>query len=81
MRASSKCDDMSIEKLQAGHQLYVNKCGKCHYLYRPNRFSEEKWLSKMPDMKLEAKLTDEEIDLVTKYILTMREAVPQQKMK
>ena len=78
-RASLKWSDMNLEKMQTAHRLYINKCGNCHFLYRPNRFSEEKWRAEMPDMKKEAKLNDEQIDLITKYILVMREAVPSQK--
>ncbi len=63
-----------LSKLQEGHKLYINKCGTCHYLYRPHQFTLEKWEKLMPDMKVEAKLNDAENQLITDYILAMQNA-------
>jgi len=67
-------NNMDIESLDNGYNLYVNKCGSCHYLYRPTRFSEEKWKMEVPKMAGKAKLSQEQQELVLQYLLTMREA-------
>lgn len=72
-------EDMNLEKLQAGHALYINKCGKCHYLYRPQRFTEGQWLKKLPDMKKEAKLDSNQYELISRYIFTMKDAITTKK--
>ncbi|MBI3502921.1 MAG: hypothetical protein HY063_14110 [Bacteroidetes bacterium] len=73
-RAQTKWSGSDLASLQKGHSLYMNKCGSCHYLHRPNKYSEEKWKKEMPEMSNRAKLTGEEQELVLHYLLTMREA-------
>ncbi len=73
-RAQERWHDMDLQTLKNAHKLYLLKCGKCHYTYNPTNYSEEAWLKRMPDMKREAKLDSAEFKLLTKYVLTMREA-------
>lgn len=61
--------DLSLEQLQAGMDLYSVKCGSCHTLYRPQDISRERWDRVLPDMKQEAKLTEEEYQQISRYIL------------
>ncbi|HEY4800306.1 MAG TPA: hypothetical protein VII99_14595 [Bacteroidia bacterium] len=65
---------VTLEELKSGHELYIRKCGNCHYLYRPNRFTEEKWKAKIPKMALKAKISGDEQNRVLRYILAMRDA-------
>ena len=64
--------DASLTQLSEGYNLYKNKCGSCHYLYRPNKFSEEKWKQKIPEMGKKAKLDSTQVQLITRYILTAK---------
>ncbi len=61
------------EALNKGYYLYANKCGSCHYLYRPVKFTEEKWIKEMPEMAQRTKITADEQSLILKYLLTKRE--------
>jgi hypothetical protein len=56
--------------LYKGYHLYKNKCGSCHFLYKPENYSLSKWDSILSKMKLEAKITDEQLDLIKKYVYT-----------
>ncbi len=66
--------NIHIESLLKGRALYINKCGKCHYLYNPLKFTDEKWVKEMPDMSRKSKITSTEAELILKYIFIMREA-------
>ena len=68
--AKKKWNDASLDQLNKGYSLYVAKCGACHFLYKPSQFTESKWLEMFPKMKLKAKLNDEQIDLIMKYVIT-----------
>jgi hypothetical protein len=48
--------------------VYKNKCGSCHFLYRPEKYNSSQWDSILPSMKKEAKLSDMELELLKKYI-------------
>ncbi len=63
----------TIEELKNGQNIYIQKCGNCHYLYRPIRFSEEKWRHEMPEMSVKSKISNDQQTLILKYLLTMRE--------
>ncbi len=66
--------DCTLEKLNAAHTLYTNKCGTCHALKDPFSEDEAGWRKIVPPMAKKAKLTDEEQALILNYVLTMREA-------
>ena len=72
---------ITLEELLEAHELYKIKCGGCHYLYRPYRFTVDKWKTVMPEMKTEAKLSDEEYRLLFNYVMTMQKNNPTQKLK
>jgi hypothetical protein len=65
--------------LHQGYDLYVNKCGACHVLYRPTKFSEEKWKKEVPDMSPRAHITPQETEMILRYVLTRREVILVQK--
>lgn len=79
-QAKKKWNDVSLDQLNQGYSLYVAKCGSCHFLYNPAKFPESKWLEIFPKMKIKAKINDEQIDLIMKYIITKRNStVPSEK--
>jgi len=59
--------------LHQGYDLYVNKCGACHALYKPSKFTEEKWSKEVPAMGERAHLTPEQTEMILRYVLTRRE--------
>jgi len=60
--------DLTLAQLDQGFNLYANKCGACHTLYKPKNISKERWAQVLPDMKTEAKLSDSEYDLICRYL-------------
>lgn len=54
-----------------GYNLYKNKCGSCHYLYKPQSYTVDQWNKLLPEMKEEAKLTDVEYNNIKIYLLTL----------
>ncbi len=62
----------SLDSLKSGYKLYIHKCGNCHFLYRPSKFSNEKWEAKLPEMSVKAKITTGEKNLILAYILTIK---------
>jgi hypothetical protein len=69
-QAKQKWTDVTLDQLNKGYSLYVAKCGSCHFLYKPTKFTEREWLEMFPKMKIKAKIDDEQIDLIMKYIIT-----------
>ncbi len=62
----------SADSLKEGYRLYVHKCGNCHFLYRPSKFTVEKWDSVMPVMSGKAMIAQKEKQLILNYILIMK---------
>ena len=77
--ASKRWAETDSASLHQGYQLYVNKCGACHALYRPSKFTEEKWIKEVPDMSVRAHITPAESEMILHYVLTRREVLLSQK--
>lgn len=67
---------LTLDQLTEAHLLYINKCSNCHFLYRPYQFSKDRWIEIMPEMKKEAKLTEDEYDSILRYLIVMQESTP-----
>jgi hypothetical protein len=74
LTARKKWPDITTEQLNNGYHIYINNCGKCHVLYKPERFSEKKWEEELPDMYEKSKLTPKEQELVTRFVFSRRES-------
>lgn len=66
---------LTAAELDSGFHLYANKCGSCHTLFKPQEITEERWAKVLPDMKVEAKLSDKEYDLICKYVNSKNSSV------
>jgi len=62
--------NVSLEVLNEGRELYIDRCGKCHDLYQTSEYTKEKWAKIMNKMQKPAKITDEQKELIIKYINT-----------
>jgi cytochrome c5 len=58
----------SAEMMTAGKATFSAKCGRCHDLPDPARYSEQRWGPIMVEMSGKAKLTKEETVNVTAYV-------------
>ncbi len=61
--------------IKAGQKLYVNKCAKCHELYKPENYDEKTWNAWMEKMKKKAKLKPDQYDLLMQYAQARRSDV------
>ena len=53
-----------------GQHLYENKCGSCHFLYKPAKYTKCEWDLHLLKMAKKSKLTAEEEKLVRDYLIT-----------
>jgi len=44
----------SLSQLQEGRKLYVKKCGNCHTLYLPEKYSKKEWQHWLDEMQEKA---------------------------
>lgn len=70
-------NDLTIDQLTEGFHLYSNKCGSCHMLYKPQDINEDRWAKVLPDMKVEAKLSNKEYELISRYVISKRSSYPE----
>jgi hypothetical protein len=57
-----------INELKKGRLLYVKQCGSCHELYLPQKYTPDDWRWHMDRMQTKAKITEEEKDMILKYL-------------
>jgi cytochrome c2 len=65
----NKVEPASLIELQQGHDLFQNKCGKCHKLPKPDKYSNPQWTKILLKMALKAKINSDQSDLIYKYIV------------
>jgi len=58
----------SLETLNQGKMTYEKNSAKCHGLFSPERFTQQKWAKIMPVMQKKAKISNEEASLISKYV-------------
>ncbi len=64
--------EASAGESEKGRELYLLKCVKCHKLRDPADYSDEKWSYWMKKMKKKAHLSDEQYDLISQYVESVR---------
>ncbi|MBR9860137.1 hypothetical protein GYB22_05210 [bacterium] len=83
-RMQDKYPGYTLEQLQKGHTLYTEHCGNCHGLKDPKSEPLEEWEEIVPEMaeKIEKKkgytLSQDQQDLILKYVITMATAEEEQ---
>jgi hypothetical protein len=71
--AMKRWSNANATELKEGHQLFYGECKECHKPYKIAEFSEKKWLHEIDDMSPKAKLTDQQKEKLTRFILSMRD--------
>jgi len=64
----------TLAELTEGRSIYKNQCKECHKNFTITKFSEKKWKHEIDDMSPKAKLTADQKEKLSKYILSYREA-------
>ena len=58
----------SLSELQAGRKSYIRKCGNCHTLYMPEKYTEAEWHHWVDKMTLKVHLDTLEKEQILKYL-------------
>lgn len=58
----------SLDDLQKGRQLYINKCSSCHSLILPEKHTASEWKIWVEKMRPKAKTNEPEEKLIIKYL-------------
>lgn len=64
----------TLDELKEGNSIYRNQCTECHKNFEITKFSEKKWKHEIDDMAPKAKLTADQKEKLTRFILSYREA-------
>lgn len=59
---------VSIKDLLDGRALYISKCGNCHSLVVPEKYTAKDWNFWINKMEPKAKITPREKDLILGYL-------------
>lgn len=67
-RAAQRWPDVTLEQLEAGRTLYLERCSGCHSLYAPEAFSTGQWPGVLDKMASKARLTSENRESILRYL-------------
>ncbi len=67
--AQERWQGTSLNDLQTGRNVYIQKCSGCHSLKPPESYSEQKWATIFPKMSQKAKLKKAESEYLKRYLL------------
>ena len=59
----------SLTELQAGRKIYVHKCGGCHSLYLPEKYTKQEWQQLVSEMAPKVAMDSIEKSQVLKYLI------------
>ena len=60
--------NISLNTLKTGRELYMNKCSSCHNLYLPGKYTSQEWIPIIDKMQKRAKIDSTQRALILKYI-------------
>ena len=70
-RAQAQWPGITIDELERGRKVYIGHCGSCHLVPKPSDHRPEDWPQIVDAMSARAELTDDEHELVVRYVVTM----------
>ncbi|HWW00588.1 MAG TPA: hypothetical protein VNZ64_12895 [Candidatus Acidoferrum sp.] len=70
MACQATAGELATNQTAAARKLYLNRCAKCHKLYDPSKYSDEKWRTWMEKMSRKARLQPQQQEAVSSYIET-----------
>ena len=59
---------ISLDSLRMGRVMYVNKCGSCHSLFLPERYTKSEWRVNLDSMQIRSDLNDQQKKVILKYL-------------
>lgn len=73
-RGVRRFPDLTREELAAGRSLYASRCAQCHAAPAPGSRRAEEWPAEIREMRERARLSDKDMTLIERYVVTMSEA-------
>jgi hypothetical protein len=70
--ASPGISNSDLGEMKQGRSLYINKCGSCHTLYLPEKYSAPQWKVQVRRMAEKAKLTTMEETRILRFVTKNR---------
>lgn len=67
---NQESSNVSLKDLKDGRSAYINKCGSCHTLIVPSKYSAMEWDRWVIRMEPKAKITPLEKDQILKYLIS-----------
>jgi len=69
--AMAQGHETTLQELQQGRTLYVQKCAGCHNLHRPDEYAPEEWDVQLDEMTQEEDvvLSPEQRELIGRYLM------------
>ena len=64
--------ELTPDQRAKAEKLHKTKCSKCHKLYEPADYDDVSWDRWMEKMRKKARLKDEQYDLITRYLASVR---------
>jgi mono/diheme cytochrome c family protein len=71
--ARARWPETTVQELNRGREVYANKCSGCHQLYLPSSRPPTAWPPVLAKMASEAKLTEQQSELIERYLVTLSE--------
>jgi len=71
-RAQGRWPDATLDQLEEGRAVFVQRCSGCHALPLPDSRTEAQWKKVLDEMAAEAKLTADQRVLVERFVLSVR---------
>ncbi len=56
-------------ELEKGHTIFTGSCNKCHKYKEPAQYSKQKWTKVLPSMIKKAKLSAEDGEVLTAWVM------------
>lgn len=73
-RGARRFPDLTSEELVAGRTLFASRCGSCHVPPSPTSRPAVQWPKEIHEMRVRARLTESDMALIERYVVTMSEA-------
>ncbi|MCX7985701.1 MAG: cytochrome c [Bacteroidales bacterium] len=61
-------ENIILDSLILGRELYIRNCGSCHTLYLPDRYSKTEWKAIVKRMQKPAKINDVQANAIYLYL-------------
>lgn len=65
---NQETSDVSLKDLNDGRTAYINKCGGCHTLFVPEKYTKNDWSLWVDRMEAKANITPTEKEVIVKYL-------------